>query len=116
MIEIETTNYDSPIYCMMCGTQTTDGLGSITRCPHLVYGGMKEGEPFSAYKTMALLLENRSVENPHDDEFVYDALLDIFRKNLDDEHLCIHVTVPAPSGATWSVIYNLGATDKDSGE
>jgi len=109
MREVETMNYDSPIYCMMCGTQTTDGQGSVTPCPHLVYLGHGDGVEFSICT---------SVEEPEDDDEweEYDAQLDEFRKNLDDEHLCIHVTVPAPSGATWSVIYNLGATDKDSGE
>ena len=104
MKEIETTNYGSPIYCMMCGTQTTDAQGSVVKCPHLVYLGMGEGVEFSIYE---------SVEEPEDDdEWVeYDAQLDEFRKNLDDEHLCIHVTIPAPSGATFSVIYNLGANE-----
>ena len=27
MREIHTTNYDTPIYCMICGTQTTDAKG-----------------------------------------------------------------------------------------
>ena len=104
MKEIETTNYHSTINCIMCGTQTTDGQGSVVKCPHLVYLGMGDGVEFSIYE---------SVEEPEDDdEWVeYYAQLDEFRKNLDDEHLCIHVTIPAPSGATFSVIYNLGANE-----
>ena len=109
MIEIETTNYRSPIHCVMCGTQTTDAQGSVVKCPHLVYLGMDEGAEFSIYE---------SVEEPEDDdEWVeYDAQLNEFRKKLDDEHLCIHITIPAPSGATYSIIYNLGAKDEDSDE
>jgi hypothetical protein len=107
MIEIETTNYDSPIYCMMCGTQTTDAQGSVVKCPHLVYLGMDEGAEFSIYE---------SVEDPEDDDEweEYDAQLNEFRKNLDDEHICVHITIPAPSGATYCIIYNLGAIDEDS--
>ena len=107
MIEIETTNYDSPIYCMMCGTQTTNAQGSVVKCPHLVYLGMDEGVEFSIYE---------SVEDPEDDDEweEYDAQLNEFRKNLDDENICVHITIPAPSEATYCIIYNLGATDEDS--
>ena len=104
MIEIHTTNYDI-IYCAMCGTQTTDGKGSVVKCPHLAYLGMDEGVEFSIHG---------DVEEPEDeDEWnQYDEQLKEFRKKLDDEHLCIHITTPAPSGATYSIIYNLndGAT------
>ena len=105
MIEIDTTNYRTPIFCITCGTQTTDAKGSVVKCPHLVYVGIDEGVEFSLYD---------DVEEPEDeDEWnQYDEQLKEFRKKLDDEHLCIHITTPAPSGATYSIIYNLndGAT------
>ena len=100
MIEIDTTNYRTPIFCITCGTQTTDAKGSVVKCPHLVYVGMDEGVEFSLYD---------NVEEPEDeDEWnQYDEQLKEFRRKLDDEHLCIHITTPAPSGATYSIIYNL---------
>ena len=100
MIEIHTTNYDTPIHCVICGTQTTDAKGSVKKCPHLVYLGMDEGVEFSIYG---------DVEESEDDyEWKqYDAQLNEFRKKLDDQHLCIHVDVPAPSFATYCIIYNL---------
>lgn len=109
MIEIETENYDTPIYCMMCGKQTTDNKGSVTPCSHLVYLGMSEGVEFSIYE--------RVQEPDDDDEWEeYDAQLEEFRKKLDDAHLCIHITIPAPSGETYSIIYNLEATDEGKNE
>jgi len=107
MIEINTTNYETPIYCTICGTQTTDAKGSVIECPHLVYLGMNEGVEFSIYD---------DVEEPEDDDEweQYDSQLNEFRKELDDEHLCIHVVIPAPSGATYSIIYNLNANIKDT--
>ena len=101
MIELHTTNYDSLIHCMICGTQTTDAKGSVKKCPHLVYWGMDEGVEFSIYG---------DVEESKDDyEWKqYDAQLNEFRKKLDGQHLCIHVDVPAPSFATYCIIYNLG--------
>ena len=99
MIEIHTTNYDTPIYCMICGTQTTDAKGSVVKCSHLVYLGMDEGVEFSIYD---------DVKEPEDDDecVQYDEQLKEFRKKLDDEHLCIHVDTPAPSFATYCIIYN----------
>lgn len=107
MIEIHTTNYDTPIYCTMCGTQTTDAKGSVVECPHLVYLGHGDGVEFSICT---------SVEEPEDDDEweQYEAQLKEFRKTLDDEHLCIHVDVPAPSFATYCIIYNLNADLKDT--
>jgi hypothetical protein len=107
MREIHTTNYDTPIYCMICGTQTTDAKGSVVECPHLVYFGMEEGSEFSIYD---------DVEEPDDDDewIQYDAQLKEFRKKLDYQHLCIHVDVPAPSFATFSIIYNLNANLKNT--
>ena len=103
MIEIHSTNYDTPIYCAMCSTETTDGKGSVVKCPHLVYLGMDEGVEFSIYD---------DVEEPEDaEEWVqYDEQLKEFRKKLDDEHLCIHVDTPAPSFATYCIIYNFNST------
>ena len=106
MIEINTTNYSSPIYCTICGIQTTDAKGSVVECPHLVYLGMDEVVEFTIYD---------DVEEPEDDDCVqYDSLLKEFRKTLDDEHLCIHITIPAPSGAIYSIIYNLNVAFTDT--
>jgi hypothetical protein len=33
---------------------------------------------------------------------------------LDDEHLCVHVDIPAPSFATYCIIYNLSVDVKDT--
>mgnify|MGYP000639611887 FL=1 len=106
MIEIRTTNNDI-IYCMICGTQTTDGKGSVVQCPHLVYLGHDEGAEFSIYD---------DVKEPEDDDewIQYDSQLNEFRKTLDDEHLCVHVDIPAPSGATYCIIYNLSVDVKDT--
>jgi len=73
---------------------------------HVVYLGHGDGVEFSICT---------SVEEPEDDDEweEYDAQLDEFRKNLDDGHLCIHITIPAPSGETYSVIYNLNAKPND---
>ena len=103
MIEIHSTNYDTPIYCAMCSTETTDGKGSVVKCPHLVYLGMDEGVEFSIFD---------DVEEPEDAEecVQYDEQLKEFRKKLDDEHLCIHVDTPAPSFATYCIIYNFNST------
>ena len=99
MIEIHTVNYDTPIYCTICGSQTTDRKGSVVKCPHLVYLGMDEGVEFSIFD---------DVEEPEDaEEWVqYDEQLKEFRKKLDDRHLCIHVDTPAPSFETYRIIYN----------
>jgi hypothetical protein len=107
MIEIHTTNYSSKFFCPICGTETTDAKGSVVECKHLVYLGTDDGAEFSIYD---------EVEEPEDDDewIQYDAQLNEFRKELDDEHLCIHVDIPAPSGATYSIIYNLNANIKDT--
>ena len=107
MIEIHTTSYDAPIYCTACGTQTTDAKGSVVECPHLVYLGHNEGVEFSIYD---------DIEEPEDDDewIQYDSQLKEFRKTLDDEHLCIHVDIPAPSFATYCIIYNLNANIIDT--
>ena len=107
MIEIHTTNYDVPIYCTACGTKTTDAKGSVVECPHLVYLGHDEGVEFSIYD---------DVKEPEDDEWIqYDSQLNEFRKTLDDKHLCVHVGIPAPSFASYCIIYNLnvGSDAKD---
>ena len=102
MIEIHTTNYRNPIYCTVCGTQTTDAKGSVVKCPHLVYLGMDGGVEFSIYD---------DVQEPEDDDewIQYDSQLKEFRKTLDDKHLCVHVDIPAPSFASYCIIYNLNA-------
>ena len=107
MIEIHTTNYSSKFFCPICGTETTDAKGSVVECKHLVYLGTDDGAEFSIYK---------SVEEPEDDdEWVeYDAQLNEFRKKLDNEHLCIDISIPPPSGASYCIIYNLNANIKDT--
>ena len=99
MIEIHTTNYSSKFFCPICGTETTDAKGSVVKCDHLVFLGTEEGVEFSIYD---------DVEEPDDDDewIQYDEQLKEFRKKLDDEYLCIHVDVPAPSFATYCIIYN----------
>ena len=106
MIEIHTTNNDI-IYCMICGTQTTDGKGSVVQCPHLVYLGHDEGVEFSIYD---------DVEEPEDaEEWVqYDEQLKEFRKKLDDSHLCIHQDTSAPSFATYCIIFNFQKISKST--
>ena len=108
MIEIHTTNYDAPIYCTVCGTQTTDAKGSVVECPHLVYLGHDDGVEFSIYG---------DVEEPEDDDewSQYDSQINEFKKTLDDKHLCVHVDIPAPSFASYCIIYNLnvGSDAKD---
>ena len=106
MIEIHTTNNDI-IYCMICGTQTTDGKGSVVQCPHLVYLGHDEGVEFSIYD---------DIEEPEDaEEWVqYDEQLKEFRKKLDDSHLCIHLDTSAPSFATYCIIFNLQKISKST--
>ena len=56
------------------------------------------------------------VEEPedHDEWIQYDSQLNEFRKTLDDEHLCVHVDIPAPSFATYCIIYNLSVDVKDT--
>jgi hypothetical protein len=107
MIEIRTEKHDSPIHCIICGTQTTDAQGLVEKCLHLEYLGMDEGVEFSIYD---------DVEGPEDNgEWIqYNAQLNEFRKKLDDQHLCIHVDTPAPSFCTYSIIYNLNANIKDT--
>ena len=107
MIEIHTTNYDAPIYCTACGTQTTDAKGSVVECQHLVYLGHNEGVEFSIYD---------DIEEPEDDDewIRYDSQLKELKKTLDDEHLCVHVDIPAPSFATYCIIYNLNVNIKDT--
>ena len=87
--------------------QTTDAKGSVVQCPHLVYLGHDEGAEFSIYD---------DVEEPEDDDewIQYDSQLNEFRKTLDDEHLCVHVDIPAPSFATYCIIYNLSVDVKDT--
>ena len=107
MIEIHTTNYSSKFFCPICGTETTDAKGSVVKCDHLVFLGTDDGAEFSIHDEV-------DEDEDEDDYSQYDAQLNEFRKKLDDEHLCIHVDIPAPSGATYSIIYNLNANIKDT--
>ena len=109
MIEIHTTNYSSKFFCPICGTETTDAKGSVVKCDHLVFLGTDEGIEFSIYNAV-----EEPEDEDEDDYSQYDAQLNEFRKKLDDEHLCIHVDIPAPSGASYCIIYNLNANIKDT--
>jgi len=111
MIEIHTTNYSSKFFCPICGMETTDAKGSVVKCDHLVFLGTDEGIEFSIYNAVE---EPEDEDEDEDDYSQYDAQLNEFRKKLDDEHLCIHVDIPAPSGATYSIIYNLNVSLKDT--
>ena len=108
VIEIRTTNYSSKFFCPICGMETTDAKGSVVKCDHLVFLGTEEGTEFSICD---------DVEEPEDDDewMQYDAQLKEFRKTLDDEHLCIHVDIPAPSFATYCIIYNLHKVSRSTG-
>ena len=121
MIEISVQG-DVPIHCMICGIQTTNSQGLVRKCPHLVYVGHRDGVEFSIYQgsvkkcphlvyvgpgNIAEFSIYADVEETDDDELdQYTEQLKIFRKILDDEHLSIHVGVPAPSFETYSIIYN----------
>ena len=94
MIEIHTTNYDTPIHCIQCGKQTVSSIsnfvkkGSISICPHLVYLG-----------------------NGCSDD--YDQTL---QETLNDEHLCLNITCSDPHPSRYFVIYNLGRVSKEEYE
>ena len=104
MIEIHTTNYDTPIHCIQCGMQTVSSIsnfvdnGAISTCPHLVYlgkgGGFDENRP-EYCKFYDELMQTGS-EN----------FLQTLREELDDEHVILKI-------ARYFVVYNLGELSKE---
>ena len=107
MMEIHTTNYGTPIHCIICGTQNICCRGNVTPCAHLVYFGMDEGIEFSVAES---ILNQMDCEEWEQHEIQFEHL----KKTLDDEHLCVHVDIPAPSFATYCIIYNLSVDVKDT--
>jgi hypothetical protein len=111
MIEIHTTNYDTPIHCIQCGKQTVSSIfnfvnkGSISICPHLVYlgkgGGFDEDRP-EYCKFYDDLMQTGS-EN----------YLQTLQKTLNDEHICLNITYSDSHQPKYFIIYNLGILSKE---
>ena len=104
MIEIHTTNNDTPIHCIQCGKQTVSSIsnfvdnGAISTCPHLVYLG--KGGGFD---------ENRQEYCKFYDELMQtgsENYLQTLREELDDEHVILKI-------ARYFVVYNLGELSKE---
>ena len=104
MIEIHTTNYDTPIHCIQCGKQTVSSIsnfvnnGSISICPHLVYLG--KGGRFD---------KNRPEYCKFYDELMQtgsENYLQTLREELDDEHVILNI-------GRYFVVYNLGDISKE---
>jgi hypothetical protein len=108
MIEIHTTNYDTPIHCIQCGKQTVSSIsnfvdnGAISTCPHLVYlgkgGGFDENRP-EYCKFYDELMQTGS-EN----------YLQTLREELDDEHVILNIS---STSKRYFVVYNLGDISKE---
>ena len=108
MIEIHTTNYDTPIHCIQCGKQTVSSIsnfvnnGSISICPHLVYlgkgGGFDENRP--EYCKFYDELMQMGSEN----------YLQTLREELDDEHVILNIS---STSKRYFVVYNLGDISKE---
>ena len=108
MIEIHTTNYDTPIHCIQCGNQTVSSIsnfvdnGTISTCPHLLYLG--KGGEFDKSR-------------PEYCKF-YDELMQIgsenylqtLREELDDEHVILNIS---STSKRYFVVYNLGDISKE---
>ena len=111
MIEIHTTNYDTPIHCIQCGKQTVSSIsnfvnkGSISPCPHLVYlgkgGGFDEDRPeyCKFYDELIQVCSN--------------DYLQTLQKTLNDEHICLNTTCSDSHQPKYFVIYNLGILSKE---
>ena len=104
MIEIHTTNYDTPIHCIQCGKQTVSSIsnfvnnGSISTCQHLVYLG--KGGRFD---------KNRPEYCKFYDELMQtgsENYLQTLREELDDEHVILNI-------GRYFVVYNLGDISKE---
>ena len=112
MIEIHTTNNETPIHCIQCGKQTVSSIsnfvnnGSISTCPHLVYLG--KGGGFD---------KNRPEYCKFYDELMQvgsENYLQTLREELDDEHMCLNTTCSDSHQPKYFVIYNLGMLFKDN--
>ena len=108
MIEIHTTNYDTPIHCIQCGMQTVSSIsnfvdnGAISTCPHLVYLG--KGEGFD---------KNRPEYCKFYDELMQigsENYLQTLREELDDEHVILNIS---STSKRYFVVYNLGDISKE---
>ena len=108
MIEIHTTNYDTPIHCIQCGKQTVSSIsnfvnnGSISTCQHLVYLG--KGGGFD---------KNRPEYCKFYDELMQigsENYLQTLREELDDEHVILNISSPSKR---YFVVYNLGDISKE---
>ena len=108
MIEIHTTNYDTPIHCIQCGNQTVSSIsnfvdnGAISTCPHLVYLG--KGGGFD---------KNRPEYCKFYDELMQigsENYLQTLREELDDEHVILNISSPSKR---YFVVYNLGDISKE---
>ena len=108
MIEIHTTNYDTPIHCIQCGNQTVSSIsnfvdnGAISTCPHLVYlgkgGGFDKNRP--EYCKFYDELMQMGSEN----------YLQTLREELDDEHVILNIS---STSKRYFVVYNLGDISKE---
>ena len=101
MIEIHTTNYDTQIHCIICGTVNTDLYHKINSCLHLVYFRIIANIEFSGVGESILITMDSEQWKQHEIRF------EQLKKTLDDEHLCIHVDFPGPPITTQCIIYNL---------
>mgnify|MGYP006142010829 FL=1 len=108
MIEIHTTNYDTPIHCIQCGNQTVSSIsnfvdnGTISTCPHLVYLG--KGEGFD---------KNRPEYCKFYDELMQigsENYLQTLREELDNEHVILNIS---STSKRYFVVYNLGDISKE---
>ena len=108
MIEIHTTNYDTPIHCIQCGNQTVSSIsnfvdnGAISTCPHLVYLG--KGGGFD---------KNRPEYCKFYDELMQigsENYLQTLREELDDEHVILNIS---STSKRYFVVYNLGDISKE---
>ena len=108
MIEIHTTNYDTPIHCIQCGKQTVSSIsnfvnkGSFSTCPHLVYLG--KGGGFD---------KNRPEYCKFYDELMQigsENYLQTLREELDDEHVILNIS---STSKRYFVVYNLGDISKE---
>ena len=111
MIEIHTTNYDTPIHCIQCGKQTVSSIsnfvdnGAISTCPHLVYlgkgGGFDKNRP--EYCKFYDELMQMGSEN----------YLQTLREELNSENVCLNIATSDVHVSRYFIIYNLGPGSKD---
>ena len=112
MIEIKIDKYNSPIYCVKCGVQTTPSVinltseGAITVCPHLTYLG-NGTSPFD--------LNTKDMFCKFFDELyeIGGDFLQILREKVDDEHLLLNIESPVVPLERYFLVYNLGDLSKE---